>query len=68
MPALAELLDQDQAAALARLHLELAIRPPSASEPSAARRPMGGQLRPVPAAAFRPAGEDLTGTAGYQEG
>lgn len=53
MAAVAQLLDDDQAAALARLQLELAIEPPPAAEPTAAICPTCGQMRPAPAATFR---------------
>ena len=54
MPALAQLLDDDQAARLARLQLELTTAPPPPAEPTAAICPTCGQPRPVPAAVFLP--------------
>jgi hypothetical protein len=54
MPSLATLLDDDQAAALARLQLKLTISPPPAATPTTAICPACGQMRPAPAATFRP--------------
>lgn len=67
MTALAELLD-DSAAALARLQLKLTISPPPASTPTTAICPACGQIRPAPAATFRPAIEQLTTTTKPKEG
>lgn len=53
MTALAELLDDDQAASLARLQLELTTAPPLPAAPTAAVCPACGQPRPAPAAVFR---------------
>jgi hypothetical protein len=52
--ALAELLRDGQAEALARLRLDLAAGPPPPAEPVSA---VCGRPRPVPAAVFRPAAE-----------
>lgn len=68
MAALAQLLDNDQAAALARLQLELAVSPPPVAEPTTAVCPTCGRLRPVPAATFRSSAEELAVTAGPREG
>lgn len=64
MTALAELLDEQQAAALARLQLRLITAPPPAGKPSdpvakqePAVCPACGQPKPTPATVFRPAGE-----------
>lgn len=54
MTALAELLRDGQAEALARLRLDLAAGPPPPAEPVSA---VCGRPRPVPAAVFRPAAE-----------
>lgn len=54
MTALGALLDEDQAARLARLQLELATAPPSPAQPVTATCPECGQLRPVAAAVFLP--------------
>lgn len=53
MTALAALVDEDQAAALARLQLQLATTAPPPAEPVSATCPTCGQPRPVPAAVFR---------------
>lgn len=55
MTALAQLLDGDQAARLARLRLDLATAPAQA-RPASVVCPACGQTRPVPAAVFRPPG------------
>jgi hypothetical protein len=55
MTALAALLDDDQAAALARLQHELATAPSPPAELVTAVCPACGQARPVPAALFREA-------------
>ncbi len=56
MTVLAQLLDEDQAARLARLQLELAIAAPAAAASTSAVCPACGQARPVPAAVFRQPG------------
>jgi hypothetical protein len=55
MPALLELLDGDQLAALTRLQVALITTPapPPPAEPTAAICPACGQPKPVPAAVFR---------------
>lgn len=59
MTAIAELLDGDQAATLARLALDLATAPPPSAEPTSATCPTCGQLRrPVPVALFSDAAQD----------
>jgi hypothetical protein len=54
MPALLELLDGDQAAALAKLTVKLLVEPapPPPAEPAAAVCPTCGQPRRAPAAVF----------------
>lgn len=54
MPALAELLDDGQGAALARLALQLATAPPAAAS-TVAVCPTCGAPRSAPAAVFRSA-------------
>jgi hypothetical protein len=54
MTALAALLDQDQAASLARLRLDLAIAPPPPAAATAAVCGSCGQRLPVAAAVFLP--------------
>jgi hypothetical protein len=56
MPALAELVSDDQAAKLARLRLDLATAPPPPAKPVSATCPTCGAVRPVAAAVFREPG------------
>jgi hypothetical protein len=59
MPALAQLLDSDQAAALTGLQAALVAQPPPppAAPGTSAACPTCGQARPVPAATFRAPGD-----------
>lgn len=54
MAALAELLDDDVAARLARLRLDLAVAAPPPAKPTSAVCRECGRPRPVPAAVFAP--------------